>query len=271
MKTTELRKVSLTELTTNDVTQRVEGVDRRRVDRMAAEFDPTALGVIVVSHRADGSMKVLDGMHRVTAAGKAGYNASVDALVFTGLTRAEEADLFLRYNTKKDPSALSKFKARVTAGDAIAVDIDRIVREAGLYFGRGSRHQHAGHVGAVGAVTQLEQAYTTCSGVKPKGTYPEILADVLFVLTEAWGKNPAAVDGVLIGAVAKVLGLHGEKVDRDRLVLALMGTSPGVAKSRARARAEALRARVADTAAWVVVDTYNGSRRRKGNLPAWEV
>lgn len=266
---TTLRKVSLSDLTTNDVTQRVEGVDRRRVDRMASEFDPTALGVIVVSHREDGSMKVLDGMHRITAAGKAGYSRKVDALVFTGLTRAEEAELFLRYNTKKDPSALSKFKARVTANDPVAVDIDRIVREAGLYFSRGGRGQES-NVGAVGAVVQLEAAYTSCSGVKPKGAYPGVLTDVLTVLVEAWGKDPASVDALLISGMAKVLGVYGDQVDLDRMVTSLSAMAPGLLKSKARGRAEVVRTRVADMVAWFIVDQYNRGKR-KGNLPAWEI
>ena len=53
--------------------QRVEGCDERRVNKIASNFNPRALGSITLSRRDDNTYVCLDGRHRWTAAQQVGY------------------------------------------------------------------------------------------------------------------------------------------------------------------------------------------------------
>ncbi len=69
------KSVSLDAITVDPRVQRTEGPDQRRVDKMASAFNPDALGVLILSERADGTLVCLDGMHRLLAARQAGHTA----------------------------------------------------------------------------------------------------------------------------------------------------------------------------------------------------
>ncbi|MDY5220460.1 MAG: DUF6551 family protein, partial [Eubacteriales bacterium] len=51
-------------------------MNMRNVAGIVKHFDPAKLGVLVVSHRKDGTYAVLDGQHRLTALRKLGYTAT---------------------------------------------------------------------------------------------------------------------------------------------------------------------------------------------------
>ena len=74
-------------------------VKERTVQKLVNNWNPIYLDPIVVSYR-DGRYNVIDGQHRVTAmkrmseSGKTAADVKVLCVVHTGLTYADEAELF---------------------------------------------------------------------------------------------------------------------------------------------------------------------------------
>lgn len=109
------------------------GYQREPIDRhwmnMADNFRLELCEELAVSRRADGSMWVISGQHRVLAARHAKI-PSLAAKVFRNLTREQEAGLFKDYDTeRRKVSAIDLYKAAVLAGRPVAVKLDTFLRE----------------------------------------------------------------------------------------------------------------------------------------------
>lgn len=241
---------------------RVDALTQRRrddshVNRIASSYDESLVGLLEVSHRADGYY-VIDGQHRAAAAIKAGHgDRPLPCHVVEGLSIPEEARRFVGINsTPKRPNAVEVFKKRVTAEDPAAVEIGQIVEAAGLKIGI------TGHDGCVTAVGALETVYAGKVGRRRGGPNPDLLIDTLAVLGGAWGATRDAYDATLIKAVGTVLDRHTEKLDRERLchLLAKSGTAAQTI-GRAKSLADATRQSVVLAAAQVMVDIYNHNLR----------
>jgi len=258
------KSVSLDDIIVDQRVQRTEGPDQRRVDKMAAAFNPDALGVLILSERADGTLVCLDGMHRCLAARQAGHTALMESKVFTGLTLAEEASLFLLYNDKKDPSAVSKFNAHVVSGDPVAQDIERIVRCHGW------RVTISTHPGCISAINKAENVYRTGAGSVANGAHPEILDRVLGIITAAWGHDPHGVHQSILAGMGQVVGRFGTLVDSDKMIAEIRGTRPESIIGSARSMAGVQRTSVSAALARDLARMHN-NRRRKNLLPISEL
>lgn len=60
-------------------------LNMKNVSGIVRDFDPAKLGVLVVSHRPDGTYSILDGQHRLTALRKLGF-AAANCIVLEGMT-----------------------------------------------------------------------------------------------------------------------------------------------------------------------------------------
>lgn len=257
-----IAKVALDAITVDPRVQREEGLDQRRVNKMAENFNPDALGLLILSERADSTLICLDGMHRRAAAHQAGWKELVDGRIFVGLSLAEEASLFLLYNDKKDPSAISRFKARVLAGDAVAVDIHNIVRRLGWTV------RLSADPGNLAAVDALERVYRSGAGTLSDGAYPAITERTLSTITEAWGREPVAVQNPILQGVAQLYGRYGNAVDTPKLVREMQDTQPRVLVGRAKTLKDVQGGTVPAALAKILVSLHN-NRRRANLLPDW--
>lgn len=262
MKTTH-RKVNVADLTIDSRPglQRVEGVDRRRVDAMAADFRPNALGSITVSERADGTMVTLDGMHRCELCRKVGHE-KISAHVYSGLSLEQEAELFYLLNQTKQPSAISRFLSRVTLGDPAAVEMADLVARHGWAIAPGSEP------GNLCSVEAMERVYRSASGALPKGTHPEVLDQTLAIITAAWDRDGASAQGHILEGVAQVLGRFGSQVDVEKLVAEMSDTRPAVLIGKAKALKDVQGGTVPGALAKILVNAHN-KRRRTNLLPEW--
>lgn len=121
-------KISLSEM----IIDSYQGhVNNSLVEKMAAKWDESAAGAVILNMREDNTYAVLDGQHRVLAAKKVGVT-ELNALVFIGKSREEEAKLFVQLNTKHNVSALDRFRANLVAGGHREKNIRAAVREVGL-------------------------------------------------------------------------------------------------------------------------------------------
>lgn len=262
MTTSTYRKVNLADLTIDPRVQRGEGVDRLRVKKMVTDFDPNALGTITVSERADGSMIVLDGMHRVDLCRQVDHKRPLHAHVVKGATIEEEAHLFLALNATKTPSSLSKFLVRVVMGEKAAVQMNEIVVSHGWTIGYNS------DPGFLAAVDALERVYRNGGGTVPEGEHPDLVDRTLEILTAAWGHDGKAVQGHLMLAVAQLLGRFGGSVDTKKLVSEMQSTRPGVLIGKAKVLRDVQGGTVPAALAKILAGMHN-SKRRTNLLPAW--
>jgi hypothetical protein len=116
--------------------QRIEGIDDRKVNRMAEAFNPYGLGTITISRRPNGDMFVLDGRHRVAAARSVDYKSLIPAVVLTGLSRDQEHELFIILNTRTAVSAISQFVNSVGALRPDHVVMNQVIEDHGWKVGR---------------------------------------------------------------------------------------------------------------------------------------
>lgn len=235
--------------------------DPAHANRLARGWDESLVGLLQVSMRDDGPY-VMDGQHRSAAAKIAGLGAvPLPCYVVEGITLAQEAARFVGVNDgAKRPQALDLFRIRVKSDDLIAVDINRIVTEAGLQIGWQDQD------GWVSAVSALEAVYT---GRAAKGAKrglakpnPQLLADVVMVIHGAWGKNRDAYSATLVRAMGLLLDRHTGQVDFGRLIdrLGKSGTATQIL-GRARGLAEIKRQSQWTAACDTMVDIYNRNLR----------
>lgn len=234
------------------------------VDKKLAEgFDPDGIGVPIVSRRDDGTFVWLDGQNRGELMRRAGWgDQKIQCRVFNGLTRAQEASLFLIHNDNRRVMPIYKFLARVTAGDPNAVAIVRIAKRVGW------KVSDQGGDGAIAAVVALEKVFQ----MDQKDDHPggDVLEIVLRTVTEAWGFKSEAADGRILQGLGALFNRFGDSVNRAVLVqkLAAFPAGPSGVLGKARGMQQFQGGTVAHCVAETVVNAYN-ARRRTNVLPDW--
>lgn len=193
-------------------------LDESRAKRMGKHLDVRRIGHPVVSVREDGSMVALDGQHRLQAMRVAGVDDAILCDAWHGLTLAEEAELFILLQAdRKAVRVYDKFKARLVARDPVALEIEKIVKAAGLRIAKAQGNN------CICAIKALESAHARYRNL-PKS---------LSVLLKWSDGDPGAFDGHLITDVACFLAQH-PKVDLIRLAEKLAPYSPERILSRIR-------------------------------------
>lgn len=155
------------------------------------DFEPALIGTLCLSERSKTKKAVIDGQNRMV--GSKAHVSALPAVVYKGLTIEQEADLFAKFQTKRrGMTSASRFLAQVIAKQEPQVTIDRIVKEHGFFVEHNSSDPKS-----LKAVAALEFVY--------RGTYgrsgseerndPQLLADVLEVISEAWPGLPDTAKG----------------------------------------------------------------------------
>lgn len=238
-------------------------LDMKRVERMAREYDRGALGAITISIRPDGSKHVIDGQHRASLVKTVeGDDALINAVAYTGLSRAEEAEYFRKLNATKQVHPLVRFKVRLVEADPTAVTINRILEDAGWQVAAG------GEDGKLAAIGELERIYNG-AGIKRGSEHPQAVRATIHTLTKAWGHKPEAVRRELVGGVGMVFIRHPE-ADSDKIARELSQQgSPMQVIAMARARVANKHQVLSGVMAGLIVELHNKKRRTK-RLPAWD-
>lgn len=220
--------------------------------QIANEFDPDRFMPLLVSLR-DGNHYVVDGQHRVEAMRILGWDQQqVQCWVHEGLTEAEEADLFLWHNNRKDVKAFDKFKIAVVAERATEVDIERIVRAQGLKVADGGS-------GAIGAVVALRKVYNHS---------PHTLERTLKIANDAYGDD--GMSAHIIEGIGLVAARYNGELDDDQLASRLTSIRGGVGalNSKAHINRQRFGQPMAQCYAAAVVDIFNSGKGGK-KLPIW--
>lgn len=213
------------------------------VESVAGDFDPALVGTLVVSAREDGQYAVIDGQTRMEAMRRVASDEGADTsgagvasngahgpgvapcLVYTGLTREDEARLFADLQTKRRGMATYlRFRAALVAKDPEAVGIAEIVRAAGFELDV----VETAHT--VKAISALEKTYRRD---------PDLLRRVLEIIMAAWPleETEFRTGGDMISGIALFLSRE-EKVNDDRLMDKMAGVTPRMLRHRANALQE---------------------------------
>jgi hypothetical protein len=175
-----------------------------RVAKMAKNFNPTQLGLLQVSMRADNVFAIVDGGHRAALLRKKGLTHAL-CQVHIGLTVEQEALLFSELNSKAvKPSGIRNFVALRFGGDRLVLDIHLIC--AGL----GWKVADENKIGTLRSVTSLYAAHHAGN-----------LMASLDLITRAWSTKIKLHDAVL-GGVSLWLRRRAGEPGADNLLLDLL-------------------------------------------------
>jgi hypothetical protein len=117
---------------------RMDGVYQRdgdiyRARRIASNFRWAAFGMVIVSERENGNYYVIDGGHRVLAAMMRPDVDNIPCVVFSGLSRTEEAAAFVYYNAKRRTIVgVSLYRGLVEAKNPEALLLKKVLDELGI-------------------------------------------------------------------------------------------------------------------------------------------
>lgn len=230
---------------------------KQRVNNMANNFSPDALGVITTSWRAANRIHIIDGQHRYRAAEAAGYTGIIQTLEYKGLSIPEEAALFRELNTTEKVSRIDQFLVRCVEQDPDAVRLAKFIAAHGLSVATGATS------GRISAIASLERVYALS---------PTAADATLAVLTTAFGATPAAMQGSLIEGLGRMLARYQGEYDIDLTDLAQrMSKVPGGANGlvgNARGQAFTRTGNLSTQVARVITSLYN-QRRRSTAVPEW--
>lgn len=241
------------------------GLNEARVAEMAEDFRPDSMGLITASMRETGRIAILDGQHRIAAARLANYEGGIVTRVFENLTVTEEAGLFLTLNKSRPVSTIERFKVRVTLGDPVATNINKILKAYGLNINFAA----AKTPNTISAVVTLEKVYHG-AGVRDNGHHADLVDRVIGTLIKSYGGDtrPQVFSRPLVEGMGIFHATYGKRIDKERLTDLLGGVPPRQVVSRARTRRDALGGSMGENAAEVILDIYN--HRRKDKLPPFK-
>ena len=207
--------VHTSELTVDQSYQRStdnEG-SRRLIASIAANFDWRLCAPLVVSRRADGSKVIIDGQHRWAAAALRGDLLQLPCCLFTYANPEDEAKMFIVANRARKPiNRLDDFQAAVAAADEDALEILRLVTDAGLTIAK-STSSSAWRPGQV--------AFTSSIAMALRRHDEAIVSAALTCIAEAF-EGQAVIQGAsLFGGLIEIFARPPEGFDPDKLAIAL--------------------------------------------------
>jgi hypothetical protein len=244
--TSKIERVRLDVLIVDGTVQR--GLDLGRVKVMADAFNWDGFGTPTVSRRTDGSIRIVDGQHRVMAARRAGHGArSVQMRVHDGLTLQQEAELFRLLNDTRKPMPVDLFRVAVIEGEPAAVAMNDLVKRNGLYVAASGERSFR-------AVQALRSIYEV---------QPLAAERALATLVAAWGISANSVQASLVQGMGRFFLRYGEQPSVEKLIANLAKYAGGSAGfiGAARGLAQIKSMPVADAVADVAVGVYNKTAR----------
>lgn len=182
-------------------------------------FNPLALGTFTISVReiplpggkSTNEWVLVDGQQRQGALEILNYPDTVAGVVHYGLTRAEEAQLFLDLNKRRTIGPAGRYKARLVAEEPQALAIQKMLRDLAIPMG--------GPKG-FSAIQRADRIYE--SG--PTG--PADLRWALQMLKEIYG----AYDGRVLEAFAMLHAEYSVYIDAESLRSKLQREQPNINK-----------------------------------------
>lgn len=231
-------------------------VDASNINRITRDWDPRAVGAVLLSLRPDGRYAVIDGQHRIEAAKKFGVS-TIPARVYLDLSHSEEARLYRLFGMHKAQTPLDRFRAAIQERQPKALKIKGIIEGMGLEISSGFVAD--GKIMAIAAVGSIFDRYG-----------PEMLDLTLRTLYAAFGRQYQAYSRQMITGLAAFIVRYEATCDWVRLVDRLQeeGTTEINQRYLASKRAYSNSGEGETSMGRVFHDVYN--KRARNKLAAWE-
>lgn len=229
------------------------------LQRFTKNFDFNAIGAIWTSKRTDTFYAIIDGQHRVETIRRVfGEDAEAPCLVYENLTDEEEAALFVLAQNRVHLAPGQAFRADLYAGNPEAIAIRDMVESFGFSITPSVVDSKAD--GVIMAVSALRGAYR-------QG--PEVLADILLILSEVWqGERRSLQQDFIRGIAAFVVRYRGE-FDMGRLIAKLKPLSPHNVVRRADIYKAESSAKAPVAFGRALMQIYNTNMREAFRLDEW--
>lgn len=188
---------------------------RRIIAGMVKEWNWALCQPLVASRRADGSIFVVDGQHRLEGAKKRGDIPHLPCTVLPALDHAGEAAAFVALNTKRQAlTQADVFAGMLAAGDPDALALETLLAETGWTV---VRHSNSAEY----KPGQLACAPMLARALKSIGEAP--VRNALTTLREAFPDRPVRTASRLLQALMLLFSdeAYWKRVDPDALVTAL--------------------------------------------------
>jgi len=186
---------------------------RRLIGSIAANFDWRLFAPMIVSRRPDGSKVIIDGQHRWAAAVRRGDLPHLPCCLFTYDTPEDEARMFIVANrARKAMNRLDDFYAALAAADEDAMEIHRLVTEAGLVVSRSM---------SVAARNAGEITFTSSISAALRKHGEQVVSAALTSMSEAFEGSVVAQGSSVFNALVLLFSSPPEGFDPDALVPAL--------------------------------------------------
>lgn len=256
--------VSVNDLTIDPEVQRFTH-NPRKVEHIVKNFNPNALDLITVSRRNAATMVIIDGWHRWEAVRRlTDSTGTLLCRVFDGLTKAEEAKMFLNLNPGNQPTALDRYRMRLVFGDPIIAAIDKAVHAYGWAV---HPVPAVSHIQAVIALERIQKL-----ALRNEATH-DLLENTMLVITRTWGHEREASSAILLEGTAHFLAEYraASRFDQDRLIEQAKGVQPFTLISDSQQMARMTRMRPSMAVADQLVKLYNSGLKVNGpkELSPW--
>lgn len=184
------------------------------------DFNPALVGTLIVSERKNGSMSIIDGQTRWEAM-RSRELPGCPCLIYEGLNKAQEAELFADLQTKRrGMRTYHRFRAQLVAKDKQAMAVSKVCEAAGFELGVQETPN------TLQSIAALERAFK----VDKNG---EHLADVLTVIRDVWGvQDKKAVSAQIISGLSTFIRQQ-ERLNYDHLKKRLRDVTPQLILNRA--------------------------------------
>ena len=213
--TYEYKRINTKELIVDSLYQR--DIDPKRIVRMTKAYDPCLVNAVKVSFR-DGRYYIFDGQHtsvlEKTVRGK-GKDVVVDCKVFSGLSRLDEMELFVKQNGESAAvSVAAKMRALYNFGDKDVIGMVQAAQCAGVRvdFTRGAAPNK------VTAYSTLMKCYLSA----PREQY----IDMLSVLRQAWNGIPDSFCREMLIGMEKFYQTYFGKFNPKDLIKSMSKIAP---------------------------------------------
>lgn len=245
-------------------------LNENRVAKIASDFHEAALGVLIVSARHASGIDtsgnpqpapqtryvVLDGQTRLEAirkfTGTPETKMPVVCQVFYGLTRAEEAEIFIEHNDRAAVRKLDLFRLALVAGHEWAVELDAVVKRHGYEASdSGSRERRFTAVSTAQRIIRLPDGMSA-------------LDRAFDLLARSWGYRDGAASAEAVDGLGLLFHRHGSAVDVVTFAKKLASTeTPQTFKANVMAYRAATGISRTEASYRYVIKVYNSGKRTR--------
>lgn len=186
---------------------------RRLITSIAARFDWRLCAPLVVSRRSDDALTIIDGQHRWMAASLRKDIPQLPCCVFRYESTEEEARMFILANRARKPmNRLDDYYAALAAADEDALEMQQIVKDAGLSIARNTSST---------AWKPGEVAFTSSIATAIRRFGSAIVSAVLTNMAEAFPGQKLTHGGAIFGGLVRIMSRSTPDFDPDRLLSTL--------------------------------------------------